>query len=123
MNDEIHHLSFIIHHYVLRRQNIILLNRKMIMKNWNDDDFKIPFATIPTDVFDGVKTRIITTRIAVQKQQKQFVVISSVLLLVCVVNCGIILMQNGLFAPKQTTNAAEIMYNNLFKISQTPFDE
>jgi hypothetical protein len=95
----------------------------MIMKNWNDDDFKIPFASIPTDVFDGVKKRMITSSIAIQKQQKQFVATSSILLLVCAVNCGLVLKQNDLFAPQQTPNAAEILYKNLFTISQTPFDE
>ncbi len=93
------------------------------MDNWNDSDFKLPQAAIPHDVFEGVKSRMIQTRIKAQETQRQIAIGASLLLILVVVNSSLVLINNGFFSEKQATDTAEALYNHYLKTNQSPLDE
>jgi hypothetical protein len=94
------------------------------MKNWNEEDFKIPQAPLPFDVFEGVKKGVITARIAAQRTRRNLTIAASCLLIVGVINCGIVLSESQWFKNEnKTAKATETLYNSFFKTSQSPFDE
>jgi hypothetical protein len=93
------------------------------MDNLYDSDVKLPQAAIPHDVFEGVKMRMTKAKIKAQKTQQQIAIGASLLLMVVVVNGSLVLMDNGFFSKKQTTDTAEVLYNHYFNTNQSPFDE
>ena len=90
------------------------------MKNWEDKDFKIPKTSVPKDVFEGVKSKMITRRKEAKKTQQQMVVGSFLLLILGIINMSILLSTHK-EKPKTRTEQAVIIQETYFKIQNNPF--
>ena len=90
------------------------------MDNWNDSDFKIPKTSVPKDVFEEVKSKMITRRKEAKKTHQQMVVGSLLLLILGMVNMSIAL-HNYKEKPKTMAEQAEIIRETYFKIQNNLF--
>jgi hypothetical protein len=83
------------------------------MTNWDDKDFKMPKASVPKDVFEGVKSKLTVRRLEVQVNNRIMAVGAVLLLIFGGVNVGI-LISNPKENAKTMTEKAKILQDAYF---------
>jgi hypothetical protein len=83
------------------------------MTNWDDNDFKMPKASVPKDVFEGVKSKLAARRLEVQVNNRIMAVGAVLLLILGGVNMSI-LVSNLEENAKTMTEKAKILQDAYF---------